>query len=101
MGVCGILLCFQKSSTEEEDQDMMDGSELLLLKRERMQEGETEHANPSPGLVSVIPGRTSSRIVFSSALCLVPEDSSSLEGIFKCCCGWVSITGGSWRALSV
>lgn len=72
---------------------MMDGSELLLLKRERMQEGETEHANPSPGLVSVIPGRTSSRIAFSGALCPVPEDSSSLEGICRCCCGWVSITG--------
>lgn len=67
-------------------------SVLTLLKRGRMQEEEIEHTNPSPGLILVIPGRTSSRVAFSSALCPVPL--SSLGKICRCCCEWVSITEG-------
>lgn len=95
MEVCGILLCFDKSSSSEEEQNVMDQScsELALLKRGKMQE-EPEHANPNSGLILVIPGRASSRIAFSSALCPLPEGSSSLRRVCWFCHAWVSITGG-------
>lgn len=89
--VCGILLC---SSAEEEDQDVMGQSysELALLKR-------CSRERQSMLITALIQfwwfqAEHPARIGFSSALCPVPESSSSLGRICRCCHGWVSITGG-------